>query len=83
MKTKKQQELSVKCGKVSDSFEDLKSICKEKSENLKNQIDIPHQSTVTVAFWTEDFPELICVGHFKKNEKEEIVYDLDFSETTL
>ena len=79
----KQEELSIKCGKVSDNFEDLKSICKKRSEDLKSQLNIPSQSTVTVTFWTEDFPELIGVGYFKKNEKEEIIYELDFSETTL
>lgn len=77
------KELSVKCGKVSDSFENLKSICKEKSEELKNQLKISSQSAAMVTFWTEDFPELIGVAHFKKNEREEIVYELNFSETTL
>ena len=52
----KQEELSIKCGKVSDNFEDLKSICKKRSEDLKSQLNIPSQSTVTVTFWTEDFP---------------------------
>lgn len=78
-----QKELSVKCGKTSDSFDNLMSICKKKSEELKCQLNVSTLSTVTVTFWTKDFPELIGVGYFKKNETEEIVYELDFSETTL
>ncbi|MBQ8888772.1 MAG: hypothetical protein IJY59_04715 [Bacteroidaceae bacterium] len=76
------EELTIKCGKVSDNFETLKSMCIGKSEELKKQLDLSNQS-VTVAFWTEDFPELICVGNFKKDEKGETIYDLDFSQSTL
>lgn len=42
-----------------------------------------NQSETTVAFWTEDFPELICVGRFKKDNEGNIDYTLDFSESTL
>lgn len=77
------EELSIKCGKVSDSLEVLKSICMEKSEELKAQMKETNQSEVTVAFWTEDYPELICVAKFKKDNNGNIVYELDFSESTL
>ena len=77
------EELSIKCGKVSDSLEVLKSICMEKSEELKAQINETNQSEVTVVFWTEDFPELICVAKFKKDNNGKVVYELDFSESTL
>lgn len=77
------EELSIKCGKVSDSLDVLRSICLKKSEELKTQIEMTNQSEITVTFWTEDFPELICVGKFKKDDKGSIAYDLDFSESTL
>ena len=77
------EELSIKCGKVTDSFEGLKSICLEKSEELKTKVELSNQSATTVTFWTEDFPELICVARFKKDDKGNIVYELDFSESTL
>lgn len=78
-----QQELSVKCGKTSDSFEYLKSICMKKSEELKTKVEISNQLATTIAFWTEDIPELICVARFKKDDKGNVVYELDFSESTL
>mgnify|MGYP006382986537 CR=1 FL=1 len=77
------EELSIKCGKVTDSLEVLKSICMEKSEELTTQVEVSNQSATTVAFWTEDFPELICVARFNKNDEGKIVYELDFSESTL
>lgn len=55
----------------------------KKSEELKTKVEISNQSATTVTFWTEDFPELICVARFKKDDKGNIVYELDFSESTL
>lgn len=46
-------------------------------------MDFSVQSEIVVPFWTEDFPELICTGTFHKNSLGEIVYELDFSESTL
>ncbi len=84
MKTYNQQEeLRMTCGKATDSYDKLVSICKEKSEELKRELDIAEQSVVTVSFWTGGMPELICVGEFSKNEDGEVVYHLDFSESTL
>lgn len=77
------EELNIKCGKVSDSFDVLETICKEKSEELKVSIKMENQSETTVTFWTEDFPELICVGRFKKDNEGNIDYTLDFSESGL
>ena len=42
-----------------------------------------NKSETTVTFWTEDFPELICVARFNKDDKGNIFYELDFSESTL
>ncbi len=76
-------ELSVHCGKVTDSMENLEKQCKEEAGKLLASLNIPDGGEVSVPFWTSDFPELICVGRFRKDEKGTIAYDLDFSESTL
>jgi len=76
-------ETSIKCGKTTDNFEKLQMLCKEEAEKLSTTIEIPNQSTISVSFWTFDFPELICVGKFSKSESDSIIYELDFSESTL
>lgn len=79
----KKQEISVHCGRTTDSFESLEQICKERSDELKNRLDFSTHQSITITFWTEDFPELICVGTFSKDENGVISYELDYSETTL
>lgn len=83
MLTSNQQSLAIHCGKTTDSFEKLKSICEKQANELKTKMDFSVQSEIVVPFWTEDFPELICTGTFHKNSLGEIVYELDFSESTL
>jgi len=83
MSTLNKQELAIHCGKTTDSFEKLKVICEEHANELKNKIEISTESEISVPFWTKDFPELICNGIFRKNSLGEIVYKLDFSESTL
>lgn len=78
-----QQELAVHCGKTTDSIEKLRSLCEEQADELKTKLTFSTQSEIAVAFWTKDFPELICSGIFRKNSHGEIVYELDFSESTL
>lgn len=75
--------LSVKCGKTTDSFENLRTLCEKEAGKLLKTIDFSFQSTISVAFWTVDIPELICIGTFFKEESGRISYDLDFSQTTL
>ena len=82
-KNENNQSLSVKCGNVSDNFEYLKSICYKKSEELKEEIQISTLSCVEISFWTEDISELICIGKFCKNKEDKIIYELDFSQSTL
>lgn len=76
------QRFSVKCGKTTDDFEYLKMLCKKEAEKLSTTIAFS-QSTISVPFWTEDIPELICVGNFYRNTEGVIEFDLDFSQTTL
>lgn len=88
MKTKNQEmsnqkEITIHCGKRTNSFEELKSLCEKHSNELKHQLDIPAQSKVTVVFWTESISELICIGTFEKDSSGEVVYKLDYSQTTL
>ena len=77
------QELSIKCGKTTNSFEELKLLCKKEADKLLKTIDVSSQSTISVAFWTVDIPELICIGNFSKEKDGGVRYDLDFSQTTL
>lgn len=76
-------EISVHCGDVHDSIEELQELCRKEAEKLLPVMDFSSSDEITVSFWTKDFPELICVGRFYKKDGKSISYDLDFSETTL
>lgn len=76
-------EISIHCGKTRDSLEKLKMLCKEEAEKLLTTIDVSNGAIINVPFWTADFPELICIGKFQRDKNGKIVYDLDFSESTL
>lgn len=75
--------ISIECGKTTNSFEELQKLCQVEAEKLSKNIGTFNQAVVKVPFWTSDFPELICVGNFSRNENGSIVYELDFSESTL
>jgi len=75
--------ISIECGKTTNSFEELQILCQKEAEKLSKSIEISNQEVISVPFWTSDFPELICVGNFSRNESGSIVYELDFSESTL
>jgi len=79
----KTTEIFIHCRKARDSFEKLEILCKEEAEKLLNTIDVPNGATIKVSFWTADFPELIGVGKFQRDQDGKIMYDLDFSESTL
>lgn len=74
-------EKQVSVGKVSDSMEKLTNHCKEKAALLAKSMSNNTEEIVT--FWTGDIPELICVGKFSKSTDGKIVYNLDFSQSTL
>lgn len=80
-----QNEFVVRCGKTTDSMEILEKTCKEEAEKMLSTIEIPENEIVSVPFWAPEpgFPELICVGKFKRDESGKVVYELDFSESTL
>lgn len=75
--------ISIECGMTTNSFEELQILCQQEAEKLSKSIEISKQEVISVPFWTSDFPELICSGIFKRNEKGSIVYELDFSQSTL
>lgn len=75
--------VSITCGKTTDSFEKLQKLCNQEAEKLSKSISILNQEIISVPFWTSDFPELIGVGKFSRNESGSIVYTFNFDETTL
>lgn len=82
-KMNESREISVHCGRVRDGIEKLELLCQEEAEKLLISLDVPTGCEVSVPFWTADFPELICVGIFKRDKNGTIVYELDSSESTL
>lgn len=76
-------QFSIECGATTDSFDNLKKQCQAEAEKLLSTIDLSTQKTAIATFWTADFPELIGVGKFYKDENGVVRYDLDFSESTL
>lgn len=79
---KSDQEIAVHCGNTNDSFERIKRLCEIEAEKICLKIDVMSKP-LEIPFWTEDIPELICVGKFYKGENGVVRYDLDFSESTL
>lgn len=77
------EELKIRCGRVTDSMETLESLCREEAEKLLATLDVPEGRQVEVPFWTKDFPELIAVGKFSCDKYGKVIYELDFSESTL
>jgi len=75
--------ISISCGKTTDSFEKLQKLCREEAEKLSTTITISNLEKISVPFWTSDFPELIGVAKFRRDKSGSILYDLSFSETTL
>ena len=75
--------MDVKIGKTTDSFEKLEMLCKCESDRLVIEFSNQGIEDIEVVFWTDDIPELICVAKFSKNENKELIYELDFSQSTL
>ena len=83
MSISNKQELTIHCGKTTNSFEELKALCEQHANELKLQLNISAHEKTIVTFWTEDFPELICIGTLEKDDSGETIFILDFSESTL
>lgn len=76
-------ELSISLGSVNDSLDILKTLCNDKACELKDSIELEKGKKLQVVFWTGDFPELIGVADFFKNENGLIVYSIDYSLSTI
>ena len=63
--------------------EESEEICREEAEKLLATLDVPEGRQVEVPFWTKDFPELIAVGKFSRDKSGKVIYELDFSQSTL
>lgn len=79
---KSNQEITVHCGKTNDGFEKLKKLCEIEADEICLKINI-ESTPLEIPFWTEDIPELICIGKFNKRDDGSMKYDLDFSKSTL
>lgn len=75
--------LQINVGSIYDSYDLLKSLCDDKSNELVNSIELNVGEKLEVVFWTDDIPELICVSKFTKDTFGMISYQLDFSQSTL
>ncbi len=75
--------LSINVGSVTDNFESLQSMCNDKSNELLNSIELNCGEEMSVEFWTEDIPELICISKFTKNEAGMLTYHIDYSSSTF
>ena len=79
-----EKELTINCGKNSDSSEKLERLCKAEAEKLLPSIEVK-SDVVTVPCWTDGpgFAELIGVINFKKDENGTVIYEFDDSMSTL
>ena len=75
--------MNIKIGKISDSFEELERLCRYESDRLVTEFSNQGMENIEVVFWTDGMPELICVAKFSKGKDNKLVYELDFSQTTL
>ncbi len=72
-----ENEITVRCGKVSDSFSKLEKLCSLEADKLLKDGKINRDTKII--FWTSDAPELIGTGGFSDDGK----FNLDTSESTL
>ena len=58
--------MSIGIGSVNDSFESLRRMCNDKSNELIKSLDLNAGEEMEVVFWTADIPELICVQNIEE-----------------
>jgi len=74
---------SISIGKTTDSFENLQILSQREAEKISKTLEIEQGKKQSFAFLTSDFPELICEATFSKDDEGNIVFNLDFEQTTL
>ncbi|MBD5280304.1 MAG: hypothetical protein HDS35_07155 [Bacteroides sp.] len=82
-KQSSKKEMSIRIGSVYDSFDTLKAMCNDKSNELVKAIELSEGEELEIVFWTEDIPELIGTSRIIKNDSGLQTYTLDFSLSTL
>lgn len=82
-KQSSQKGMSISIGSVNDSFDTLKAMCNDKSNELVKAIELSEGEELEIVFWTEDIPELIGTSRIIKNDSGLQTYTLDFSLSTL
>lgn len=73
----------ISFGKTTYSFEKLKLSIHKETGKIATTINIKEREKIGFSFWTSDFPELICEAVFTKIDQGIVIYELDFTRTTL
>ena len=74
---------AVHCGSVNDDYGQLQARCHSEAEKLAPRLAAEAGNEWNVPFWTEDVPELICVGSVRRTDGGTVMFELDFSQGTL
>lgn len=74
---------SIHLGKHSDSFEYLQSLSEKEAKSLCSTLNLSIGEKKEIAFWTDGIPELIAVASFEKKSNGEVIYEIDYSQSTL
>lgn len=74
---------SIHLGKHGDSFEYLQTLAEKEAKFMCTTLDLAIGEKQEVVFWTNGIPELIAVVHFEKKPNGEVIYDMDYSQSTL
>ncbi|MDE6494442.1 MAG: hypothetical protein K2L50_07725 [Bacteroidales bacterium] len=75
--------LAIHLGKHSDSFEYLQALAEKEAQSMCKTLNLALGEKQEVVFWTNGIPELIAVVHFEKKSNGEVVYNIDYSQSTL
>lgn len=76
-------QLSIHLGKHGDSFEDLQLLSEKEAKSLCSTLNLSVGEKKEVSFWTGGIPELIAVASFEKKLNGEVIYEIDYSQSTL
>lgn len=76
-------QLSIHLGKHSDSFEYLQSLSEKEAKSLCSTLNLSIGEKKEISFWTSGIPELIAVASFEKKQNGEVIYEIDYSQSTL
>lgn len=74
---------AVHCGKNSDNIKTHKQLCENEAKKLVSTLIIEDGDTLEIPFFTNGYPDLICVGYFSKNGAGNIDFRLDYSNCSL